>query len=81
MKPNTFCAYTVVLLRHNGRFLLLQRSAAKAFAPQRWTGLGGRVEPAEFTDLARHPAGIEPIRLGLAIFHPDGQLERQLWQE
>ncbi len=46
--PNQFEAYSVVLLEHGGRFLLLKRSASKAFAPNRWTGIGGRVEAGEF---------------------------------
>jgi 8-oxo-dGTP diphosphatase len=49
--PNQFEAYSVILLEHGGRFLLLQRSPAKTFAPNRWTGIGGRVEPEEFGDL------------------------------
>ncbi len=44
-------AYTVIILRHRDRYLLLQRSPAKAFAPDRWTGVGGHVEPDEYSDL------------------------------
>ena len=32
-------------------FLLLERSSRKRFAPGRWTGVGGRVEPGEMSDL------------------------------
>jgi 8-oxo-dGTP diphosphatase len=42
---------TVVVLFHGGRLLLLQRASWKKFAPNRWTGLGGKVEPAEIADL------------------------------
>jgi 8-oxo-dGTP diphosphatase len=43
--------YTVSLLTCEGRYLLLQRSAAKSFAPGRWTGLGGKVEADEYEAL------------------------------
>ena len=42
---------TVVILFHAGRLLLLKRAAWKTFAPNRWTGLGGKVEPNELSDL------------------------------
>src|SRR5579875_9152 len=42
---------TVVVLFHAGRLLLLRRSPSKRFAPNRWTGLGGKVEPGEIGDL------------------------------
>jgi 8-oxo-dGTP diphosphatase len=43
--------FTVVVLFHAGRLLLLKRAPWKAFAPDRWTGIGGRVEPGELDDL------------------------------
>src|ERR1700738_1718397 len=42
---------TVVVLFHQSRLLLLQRADWKSFAPNRWTGLGGKVEAAELQDL------------------------------
>ncbi len=43
--------YTVTLLRHDAEWLMLNRAASKAFAPLRWTGVGGRVEPDELGTL------------------------------
>ena len=51
LKPTALEAFTVILLRCADRYLLLQRSPAKSFAPGRWTGVGGHVEPDEFADL------------------------------
>jgi 8-oxo-dGTP diphosphatase len=42
---------TVVVLFHGDKMLLLRRASWKKFAPNRWTGLGGNVEPAELSDL------------------------------
>jgi len=50
-KPNAISAYTVILLQHEQHYLLLQRAHSKAFAPGRWTGVGGRVEAHEWADL------------------------------
>jgi len=50
-RPNALAVYTVVLLSDGARYLLLERAATKRFAPGRWTGLGGRVEPDELGDL------------------------------
>jgi 8-oxo-dGTP diphosphatase len=68
--PNQFEAYSVILLENSGRFLLLKRSLAKTFAPNRWTGIGGRVEAEEFGDLKasalrelQEEAGFEPADL------------------
>jgi 8-oxo-dGTP diphosphatase len=49
--PNQLAAFTMTLLRAGDRYLLLRRSDRKAFAPGRWTGVGGRVEAAEHDDL------------------------------
>lgn len=43
--------YSMILLTCSGRYLLLERSANKRFAPGKWTGLGGRVETHELDDL------------------------------
>lgn len=43
--------FTVILLHNNGQYLLLQRSPEKKFAPNQWTGIGGRVEADEYLDL------------------------------
>ena len=51
MKPNAFALYTVVFLHFEGRYLLLQRAPGKRLAPNRWTGVGGRVEADETGDL------------------------------
>lgn len=50
-KPDTLEALTVSLLRYADRYLLLQRSPHKTFAPGRWTGLGGHVESNEYDRL------------------------------
>lgn len=50
-KPNAFALYTVIFLHFEGRYLLLQRDESKRLTPLRWTGVGGRVEVAEFDDL------------------------------
>ncbi len=49
--PNALAVYTVVMLAHGDRYLLLHRSPAKKFMPDLWTGLGGSVERHEFDDL------------------------------
>jgi len=51
LKPNALAAYTVVVLSHEKRYLLLRRAETKRFAPGMWTGVGGLVESSEFTDL------------------------------
>ncbi len=54
-KTDALEVYTVSFLRYEDQFLLLQRSQSKAFAPGRWTGLGGHVEKDELDQL-RHAA-------------------------
>ena len=44
-------AYSVIFLRHENQFLLLQRSPTRQFAPCRWTGVGGHVEVNEYGDI------------------------------
>ena len=48
---NAFRLYNVIILHHQESLLLLQRASTKAFAPNRWTGIGGRVEAHEYNDL------------------------------
>ena len=50
-QPNSLAAFTIMLLSHEDHYLLLRRSQAKRFAPGRWTGVGGSVEPDEHNDL------------------------------
>jgi 8-oxo-dGTP diphosphatase len=50
-QPDSIEVYTVTFLRFEERYLLLQRSPDKRFAPMHWTGLGGHVEADEFTCL------------------------------
>src|SRR5437588_502952 len=49
--PLPYSILTVCVLFHGPRILLLRRAAAKAFAPGRWTGIGGKVEPHELGDV------------------------------
>jgi 8-oxo-dGTP diphosphatase len=53
MKPFTDSieAFTVVLLNYRDRYLLLQRSSDKEFAPGLWSGVGGHVEADEYDRL------------------------------
>jgi 8-oxo-dGTP diphosphatase len=48
---NSFGIYSVILLNHANEYLLLQRATTKQFAPNRWTGIGGSVEPEELNNL------------------------------
>lgn len=51
MRETGFAAFSMALLRCGDRYLMLQRASHKTFAPGRWTGIGGRVEPSEFDNL------------------------------
>jgi 8-oxo-dGTP diphosphatase len=51
-KPNGAVLFTVIVLRHGGQYLLLERAVTKRVQPGRWTGMGGRVEADEMGDLA-----------------------------
>ena len=60
-------AFNVSFLRYEERFLLLQRSQNKRFAPGKWTGLGGHVEMDEYDRLrfaalreVREESGVPP---------------------
>jgi 8-oxo-dGTP diphosphatase len=48
---NSLEVFSLIVLTHGDRVLLLERAAWKRFSPLRWTGLGGRIEPHEFGDL------------------------------
>ena len=50
-KPNTIEIFSVIIIHHQERYLLLQRAMTKRFAPGLWTGMGGRVEEGEMADI------------------------------
>ena len=58
-KPNAIAAYTVAVLHHANKYLLLRRAETKRFAPGLWTGIGGLVEPHELNAL--HSAALREI--------------------
>ncbi len=51
MPSNAAIHYTTLFLLFDGKWLLLKRSAKKRLQPNRYTGVGGRVEPDELGDL------------------------------
>ncbi len=51
--PNAVACYTTIFLVFGGKWLLLKRSSSKRLLPDRYTGLGGRVEADELGDLKR----------------------------
>ncbi len=51
--------FSMILLACDERYLLLKRSASKRFAPGKWTGLGGRIEPHELDDV--HAAALREL--------------------
>lgn len=53
MPSNAVSHYTTLFLLFGGRWLLLKRSSNKRLLPDRYTGLGGRVEADELVDLRR----------------------------
>ena len=46
--PDAVACYTTLFLMFGGKWLLLKRSSDKRLLPDRYTGLGGRVEADEF---------------------------------
>jgi len=80
-KPNAAVLFTVIVLRHGGRYLLLERATTKRVQPGKWTGMGGRVEADEMDDLIasalrelREESGIgasavRDFMLRRAVFH------------
>lgn len=48
---NSFSAFTIIVLHHEGKYLLLRRAATKKTFPNKWTGVGGKVEPHELNGL------------------------------
>ncbi len=53
MLSNAVSHYTTLFLLFDGAWLLLKRSSDKRLLPDRYTGLGGRVEADELGDLRR----------------------------
>ena len=53
MLNNAVAHYTTLFLLFDGKWLLLKRSPHKRLQPNRYTGLGGRVEADELSDLRR----------------------------
>ena len=51
MIPDAFALYTVAFLTHGEAWLMLRRAPDRRFAPNRWTGVGGRVEASEYATL------------------------------
>jgi hypothetical protein len=43
VKPNGAVLFTIIVLRHGGHCLLLERAVTKRVQSRRWTGMGGRV--------------------------------------
>jgi 8-oxo-dGTP diphosphatase len=50
-RHNALAGYTVTVLHYAGEYLMLRRASTKRLAPNRWTGIGGRVELDEWDDL------------------------------
>ena len=53
MPINAVTHYTTLFMLFGGQWLLLKRSPHKRLQPNRYTGLGGRVEADELLDLRR----------------------------
>ena len=76
--------YVAVFLFRKNRVLLLERAPHKGFAPGRWTGVGGRVEPNEMANLeaaARRELGeeagietqdVENLDIRVVLTRPEG---------
>ncbi len=67
--PNAVALYTATIFQHRDRYLLLQRASAKRLAPNRWTGIGGRVEPDEWNDL--RAAALRELREEIGLTERD----------
>ncbi len=77
--------YVTVFLFRKNRVLLLERAPHKGFAPGRWTGIGGRVEPDEMADLEMAAlrevgeeagigaADIENLEMRVVLTRPEGE--------
>jgi 8-oxo-dGTP diphosphatase len=50
-RTDQIAAFTMILLRWRDRYLMLQRGDHKHFAPGRWTGIGGRIEHHEYSNI------------------------------
>ncbi len=70
--PNALAAFTVTVLFAGDHCLLLERSTDRTRLPGLWTGIGGRVEPQEFTQLtaAARRELAEEMRLPLETLPP-----------
>lgn len=77
--------YVTVFLFRKNRVLLLERAYHKGFAPGRWTGVGGRVDPDEMGDLETAalrevgeeagivPADVENLEMRVVLTRPEGE--------
>jgi len=93
MKPDVLESHSVILLESRGKFLMLKRAATKRFAPNRWTGVGGRVEANEYATLTasalrelREETGLEEgdvqgftLRRAVLVARPGGTLNVLLY--
>lgn len=67
--PNSVAVYTAAIFQHENRYLLLQRAHTKRLAPNRWTGIGGRVEPHELGDV--RSAALRELREEIGLTEGD----------
>lgn len=67
--PNSVAVYTAAIFQHADRYLLLQRANTKRLAPNRWTGIGGRVEPHELGDV--RSAALREVREEIGLTEGD----------
>lgn len=74
VQPDSIEIYTVTFLCNSERYLLLQRSPDKTFAPMRWTGLGGKVELDELSSLRASALREVWEETGIAKEFPGGNL-------
>jgi 8-oxo-dGTP diphosphatase len=76
-------AFVAVFLFNEDQVLLLKRSNSRAFAPGKWTGVGGKVESVEFQDLTAAaireleeetglaPQEIQDLKLRVVLTQPE----------